>query len=158
MVRLLSSQGYGYVKRGSVKTGLIYLDKYQVAISRATSEHAGEPAKDGKFKVIPRLILLKPNEVCTASYFLIGNTNNTMEIENIKTYVETKFVRFLVLQAISSINLSKSSFKFVPLQDFSKSWTDKELYTKYELSEDEIEFIENMIRPMDTSGGANNGN
>ena len=42
-----------------------------------------------------------------------------------------------------------SVFEFVPLQDFSKSWTDEELYAKYGLSDDEIAFIESMIKPME---------
>ena len=58
----------------------------------------------------------------------------------------TKFFRFLLLQAISSINLSKDKFQFVPMQDFSKPWTDEELYRKYQLNKEEIVFIENMIR------------
>jgi len=40
-------------------------------------------------------------------------------------------------------------YQFVPLQDFSKPWTDEELYKKYELTDEEIAFIESMIRPMD---------
>ena len=61
----------------------------------------------------------------------------------------TKFVRFLVLLALNSINLSKQSMVFVPLQDFSRSWTDNDLYAKYELNTNEIRFIESIIRPMD---------
>ena len=65
------------------------------------------------------------------------------------TYLETKFMRFLLLQALTSINITKEKFCFVPLQDFSKPWTDAELYKKYKLTQDEINFIESMIRPMD---------
>lgn len=61
----------------------------------------------------------------------------------------TKFFRFLLLQAISSINLSKDKFQFVPMQDFTKPWTDNELYYKYKLTQEEIDFIENMIRAKD---------
>ena len=57
--------------------------------------------------------------------------------------------RFLLLQSISSINISKDKFQFVPLQDFSKPWTDEELYKKYGLTDEEIQFIESMIRPME---------
>ena len=67
-----------------------------------------------------------------------------------------KFFRFLLLQALTSINISKDKFLFVPLQDFSKPWTDSELYEKYNLTDEEINFIESMIRPMDL-GGDNNG-
>lgn len=42
----------------------------------------------------------------------------------------------------------------VPMQDFSKSWADEELYSKYKLTDDEIAFIDSMIRPMDLNGGA----
>ena len=45
----------------------------------------------------------------------------------------------------------------VPQQDFSKSWTDEELYEKYGLTDDEIAFIESMIKPMEL-GGDDNGN
>jgi site-specific DNA-methyltransferase (adenine-specific) len=40
-------------------------------------------------------------------------------------------------------------YQFVPMQDFSKPWTDEELYKKYNLTADEIAFIESMIKPME---------
>ncbi|MDR2407718.1 MAG: hypothetical protein LBE13_06370, partial [Bacteroidales bacterium] len=55
----------------------------------------------------------------------------------------------LLLQAISSIHITKEKFVFVPLQDFSEPWTDEKLYKKYGLTNDEIAFIESMIRPME---------
>ena len=57
----------------------------------------------------------------------------------------------------SGFGLSKIVFQFVPVQDFSKSWTDEELYEKYGLTDEEITFIESMIRPMEL-GGDDNGN
>ena len=63
--------------------------------------------------------------------------------------MKTKFVRALILLALTSINLSKLVFPFVPMQDFSKTWTDEELYKKYELTEDEIAFVESTIRVME---------
>ena len=65
------------------------------------------------------------------------------------TYLKTKFARFLMLQVLSSIMINKDVFMFVPMQDFSKPWTDEELYEKYDLTEDEINFIESMIKPME---------
>jgi site-specific DNA-methyltransferase (adenine-specific) len=53
------------------------------------------------------------------------------------------------LQAAASINLSKTTYAFVPLQDFSHPWTDEMLYKKYGLTDEEIAFIESMIRPME---------
>ena len=125
-------------------------------ISQTSAEHAGEPSKDGKFRVISgSLKVLEPNEVCTHSYLTVGPFENIVLTQNCCEYFKTKFVRFLVLQAITSIHLTKSVFIFVPLQDFSTPWTDEELYQKYNLTDEEIAFIESMIKPMDL-GGDNN--
>ena len=69
------------------------------------------------------------------------------------SYVSTKLFRYLLLQALTSIHITKDKFCFVPLQDFSKPWTDAELYAKYGLTDEEISFIESMIKPMDLNGG-----
>ena len=45
--------------------------------------------------------------------------------------------------------MTQNTYSFVPLQDFSKPWTDQELYKKYNLTQEEINFIESMIRPME---------
>lgn len=49
----------------------------------------------------------------------------------------------------------KKIYQLVPQQDFSKPWSDEELYAKYELSDEEIDFIESMIKPMNFNGGDN---
>ena len=69
--------------------------------------------------------------------------------------MNTKFFRFLLLQAVSSINLSKDKFIFIPDQDYNIGWNDEKLYKKYNLSENEIDFIETMIKPK--AGGITNG-
>lgn len=53
-----------------------------------------------------------------------------------------------MLMCISGFGLSKLVFNFVPIQDFSKSWTDDELYNAYQLTTEEIKFIDNIIKPM----------
>ena len=58
-------------------------------------------------------------------------------------------MRFLLLQGLTSMNITKDRFLFVPLQDFSKPWTDEELYKKYNLTDEETQFIESMIKPME---------
>ena len=73
-------------------------------------------------------------------------TNNEKYANNLKSYFYTKTFRFLLLQALSSINITREKFCFIPQQDFSKPWTDKELYEKYDLTQDEIEHIETLIR------------
>lgn len=121
-------------------------------VSKTTAEHAGEPDKDGKFKVLSTIKILSPKDVCTFSYFVISGVNNNVECENLVSYLKTKFARFLILQAVSSINLTKDKFCFLPIQDFSQKIDDEYLYKKYNLTDNEILFIESMIRPY---GGDN---
>lgn len=147
---LYSSEGVSYMNKEDVTKGYDSMSKYKVMISKMGAEHAGEPSKDGMFRVLTSTMrVLKPNEVCTHSYFVIGPFEKVSPAENLLGYLQTKFVRFLIMQCLSAVNLSKAVFAFVPLQDFSKPWTDAELYAKYGLTDEEITFIESMIRPME---------
>ena len=49
-------------------------------------------------------------------------------------------------------NTNKSTYAYVPIQDFSEPWTDKKLFKKYGINESEAAFIESMVRPMDLNG------
>ena len=49
-------------------------------------------------------------------------------------------------------NTMQKAYSMVPVQNFSKAWEDQELYAKYNLTEDEIQFIEQMIKPTDLDG------
>ena len=71
------------------------------------------------------------------------------EAKNFISYLKTKTFRALVWACRIEQHLPNKTYRFVPLQDFSKPWTDAELYAKYELTEEEIAFIESMIKPMD---------
>ena len=146
---LITSGGNYYINKNNVLQGNDLIDKYKILISKVTCEHAGEPDRDGMFRVISRMEILPPGSVSTDSYLIIGEHEEQKVVINEYNYLKTKFARFLLLQAISSINLSKEKFQFVPLQDFSKPWTDEELYAKYGLTDEEIQFIESMIRPME---------
>lgn len=69
------------------------------------------------------------------------------------SYISTKFFRFLVSVRKISQDATQKVYQFVPMQDFSKPWTDAELYAKYGLTDEEVAFIESMIKPMDLTGG-----
>lgn len=153
-LKLITSQGEFTVDITTVAKGQHLINSYKILISKATAEHAGEPDKEGKFKVLSRTEILEPKTVCTDSYLCIGDFTNLRETEHLLSYLCTKFLRFLLLQAVSSINLSSDKFQFIPMQDFNEPWTDEKLYTKYGLTADEIAFIESMIRPMDLGGAS----
>ena len=94
--------------------------------------------------------LLSPNEINTESYITLGLFDTEDEANGLINYLKCKLPRFLLRQAISSVNINREVFKFVPIVNFTHYWTDEELYAKYGLTDEEINFIESMIKPMET--------
>lgn len=147
-VILLSSQGKGYYPKSKIEDKNRILSKYKVIITYAMSG-GNKPTSQGDFQVVSSLQVLAPNEVCTETYLVLDVFDDLQDAKNLCSYVSTKSFRFLLLQALTSIHITKDSFLFVPLQDFSHPWTDEMLYKKYGLDDNEIAFIESMIRPME---------
>ena len=153
-VKMYSSSGTSFIPESKTFLSNSYYDKYKVLVSQTSAEHAGEPGKDGMFRVLTSSMkVIDPRDVCTHSYILIGPTDTKEEADNLLKYLKTRFVRFLLLQMMTSIHISKNTFAFVPVQDFHNEWTDEMLYKKYSLTKEEVSFIESMIRPMDVAGG-----
>ena len=147
-VVLLSSQGKGYYSRAKIEERQKILNKYKVIITYAMSG-GNKPTSQGDFQVISSLQVLAPNEVCTETYLVLDTFDNKKQAENLCSYASTKTFRFLLLQALTSIHITKDSFLFIPVQDYSHSWDDEMLYDKYGLREEEKAFIESMIRSME---------
>lgn len=150
-----SSAGLGAIKSSKVTAGLDLVDKWNTIISKVTTEHAGVPDRDGKMRVLAVVETLPPHAVCSESYLVTGTFDTQKEAENLADYLRTKFVRFLMTQMLASMNMSKSTFSFVPVQDFTRLWTDNDLYEKYGLSDSEIDLIEATMKPMPSGGNAN---
>ena len=146
MYKLISSKGAGFIHRQEVTSGYNLIDKYKIMISRITYEHAGEPDKDGMFRVLSKIEVLEPQEICTDSYLVIGPFDTRNEAENCAAYLKTKFARFLISQTLSSINLSKEKFSLIPMQDFSKPVAIEDIYRKYGFSAKNVDFINSLIR------------
>lgn len=150
-IPVLTSKGVIYVHKDDISDAKDILGKYKVVITYAMSG-GNKPTSDGNYQVISSLKVLNPNEACSETYLVIDTFDEKEKAENLVTYLSTKFCRFLLLQALTSIHITKDKFCFVPVQDCSKSWTDAELYAKYNLTEEEIAFIESMIKPMELGG------
>ncbi len=103
--------------------------------------------------IISAPVFAESNSVCTETYLIVDFVKSKKEADNLISYMCTKFFRFMVSLIKNTQNISKGVFAFVPVQDFSKPWTDEELYAKYGLTDDEIAFIDSMIKPMDLNGG-----
>lgn len=96
----------------------------------------------------------EPNSVCSQTYLVIGYNPEIHyftkeQCENIISYIKTKFFRYLVSIKKKTQNGPRAVYQFVPMQDFNEEWTDEKLYKKYGLTQEEIDFIESMIRPME---------
>ena len=96
----------------------------------------------------------EPNSVCSDTYLCIGfNPKQPLSKEeclNVISYIKTRFFRFMVSIKKKTQNSTRDSYQFVPIQSFSHAWTDNELYTKYQLSTAEIQYIESLIKPMES--------
>lgn len=158
-IHVFTSEGFSYIPVSEVIKGRDYVDKYKVILSKTSAEHAGEPGGGGKYNVLTSTMrVLEPREVCNFSYFIVSIFKNEEEAKNLLKYLQTTFVRILILQALSSINLSKQSFQYVPLEDFTRlsdiNWElpineiNKQLFKKYDLSKEDIDFIASKINPF----------
>lgn len=135
-----SKRIYKYISRNNIKKNQESIDKYKLFFSKAYMTTSTIP---------PKLILGYPETICTETFLKIGDFKNEIEMKNCLSYIKTKFFRALLFYNRHSLNISRDSFKLIPMQDFSKTWTDEELYKKYNLTLEEIDFIESLIKPME---------
>lgn len=144
----------GYVERSEVSTRKNWIDKFKVFIPRANN--IGTELNDDNLNTF----IGEPGTICTESYLVIGIDLklDKASAKNLSIYLSTKFLRFMHSMAKASQDATSKTFKFVPVQDFTPNsdidWTksipeiDQQLYKKYQLSAEEVAFIESMIKPM----------
>src|SRR5699024_5683049 len=120
-----------------ISVGNEMIEKWKVITSYVSTDHAGQPGKDGKLKVFGKIAVLPPNTICNETYLVIGAYSSKKEAENLMLYMKTKFFRFLVSLNMYSHHITKKSYSFVPQQDFNKTWTDQDLYRKYDFDQRE---------------------
>ena len=131
-----------WTDRDSIKSNLDILDKYKVCMGKI---YNGDSLTDYR-KVINKPFILKPGEICSQSYLVVYTTDSLTEAKHIEAYIKTRFVRYLINLTLTSMNIMDRNFIFVPKQDWTRLWTDTDLYNKYKLSSDEIDLIEKSIK------------
>ncbi|MCM1009340.1 MAG: Eco57I restriction-modification methylase domain-containing protein [Fusobacterium sp.] len=130
----------GYINPICIEKNMEVANNYKLFFSKAYMTTSTVP---------PEIIIGKPCSVCTETFLQIGNFLDEELTQNCLRYIKTKFFRALLFFNRHSLNISRESFELIPLQDFNEEWTDEKLYKKYELTQEEINFIESMIRPME---------
>ena len=138
-----------YIKKEDVLKNTGNIDKYKLFFSKAYSTNTTVP---------PEIIHGIPSEICTETFLEIGPFDTQDEMINVLSYLKTKFARALLFFNRHSLNISKESFALIPLQNFTSSsdieWSksiaeiDRQLYKKYNLGEEEIDFIESHVKEM----------
>lgn len=146
-----------YIKLQDIPKNHNLISKWKVFTSKGNG--GAGTLQDGKpVAIIGKSYVAEPNSICTDSLIPVGKFESKTEALNCRKYMATKFLRFMVGILKVSQNIYRNVYGFVPLQDFTQNsdidWSksipeiDSQLYKKYSLSKDEIDFIEKMIRPM----------
>ena len=123
-----------------------WIDKFKLIIGKAY----GDVGNLGPYKVINNPIIAEPGSVCSESKLVIGVFDTKEEAVFMAEYLCTKFARFMLLTLKVSQNITKSTFSHVPNQTYgNKLLKDEILYKKYNLSKEEVEYIESNILDLD---------
>src|SRR5699024_1606414 len=130
MVMLYGNKSKFFLDRGRITQNQAWIDKYKVLISYAYG--AGE---EFTHQIINKSLCVELYCACTETYLVIGSFDYNEECKNVISYMSTKFFRFMVLVLKNTQRSTIAVYQLVPMQDFSKPWTDEDLYAKYGLTD-----------------------
>jgi adenine-specific DNA methylase len=143
--------GTGFVARGSISSGARFIDKWKIFIGRAAP---GTGNRDTyPHRIISTPFVGEPGTISSETYLCIGPFDTKAQAENALSYLCSRLTRLLILLHKPSQDTTRKVYTFVPTQEWTKRWTDKELYAKYGLSGEEIAFIDTVVRPMEAEDG-----
>lgn len=143
-VELLCVKGKKYIDKAYVTKNKQWIGSYKIYISKSYGERGAYP-----YRFLAKPMIGYPESCCTQTYLMLGPFNDEKECKNVISYIHTRFFRFCVMLKKNTQDAMRNVYSLVPLQDFSHPWTDEVLYQKYGLTDEEIAFVESMIRPMD---------
>lgn len=147
-IPLIYGTKVGYIGPEQLARHQYWVDKWKVLLPMASS---GDTPIDEDGNIVDVVlgapIALAPGSVCTQTYLVAGHFDTREETENYAHYLATKFVRFLVLQRKSTQHIRPDKFRFVPMLEMTRRWTDEDLYDKFDLTDDERVYIERSIKP-----------
>jgi site-specific DNA-methyltransferase (adenine-specific) len=149
-LKVYRNGGVGYVERSEVTKERHSFDKWKVFIGRAAP---GTGNRDTyPHRIISTPFVGEPGSISSWTYMYIGPFEERSEAESVLSYLSCRLTRFLILLHKPSQDTTRKVYTFVPIQQWTKKWTDADLYYRYGLSDDEIAFIEKIVRPMDLVG------
>lgn len=146
-VTIYQNGGTGYVAREEIETGIELIDKWKIYVGRAAPGTGNRDTYPHRILSTP--FIGEPGSICSETYLCIGPFDSKSEAESVLSYLTCRLTRLLILLHKPSQDTTRKVYTFVPTQDWTKQWTDADLYAKYGLTVSEIAFIEKIVRPMD---------
>jgi len=146
-VTIYQNGGTGYVAREEIETGIELIDKWKIYVGRAAPGTGNRDTYPHRILSTP--FIGEPGSICSETYLCIGPFESKSEAESVLSYLTCRLTRLLILLHKPSQDTTRKVYTFVPTQDWTKQWTDADLYAKYGLTESEIAFTEQIVRPMD---------
>lgn len=140
--------GRGPISSERIISGKNIISKWKLITSRSSYDHAGQHNNEGKRRVLSKLDVIGPGEVCSETYIVLDTYESKKKTEFALVYFRTKFVRFLISLTSYTQDITKEKFAFVPVLPMDRIWSDNDLYNYFDLSKDEQAFIETMIKEM----------
>ena len=143
-IQLFESQREGWISRNDISVNSDWVDDWKVLLNRVQGTSA---AIETKFMSTPRIA--GPGSACTETYLVAGRFKSKKEAQNYVSYLKTRFVRFLISLRKISQDAARGVYAFVPDLDYGHPWTDADLYERYGISDEEITYIESIVKEMD---------
>jgi site-specific DNA-methyltransferase (adenine-specific) len=149
--------GMKYVDETDVLDPLKLIDKWKLLIPFAPIAGQTDFSKPVGFYYEGNIRIAKPGEVCSESYLVAYASNNAESVDSFKSYLLTKIFRFLLLQTVVSQNVTRERFVFIPhLENYNMIFTDAILRKKWNITDDEWNFIDSKIKDISHSEIADN--
>ncbi len=142
--------GFQYVDPKDITDSAKILGKYKFIVPKAPIAGQTDFSKPVGFYYDGNTYLLNPEECCSESWLVLGAFDSLEEAKSFKSYILTKIVRFLLLQAVVSQNITRSNFCFVPdLDHYEGVYTDEQLCKLWGITPEEWEYIDSRIHNYD---------
>jgi len=130
----------GWIRKSEITKNLELVNSHKIFIPRSIGS-----ADSKTDRVKP--IYGGPNTVCSGTYIIGGPFSSSIEANNVISYVNTRFFHFLLSLIKITQDTGKGVYEFIPIQPFDKAWSDEDLFKKYNLTKQEIAYINSMVWP-----------
>lgn len=143
-VKIYYRGGEGYVERDRIKKRDEWVEPFKVMISEAYNGGDSYP-----HQIIGKPFIAEKGSCCTMTYVVCGVFDTEKDAVETASYLKTKFARFMIFLRKNTQHINGERFKFVPSPKNFNEMSDSAIYEHFDLTEDEVNFIENTVKPME---------